>query len=106
MTSVAASNHQDTCRCVGGPLHRDGLSPFGESAALLFRLSHDFAGEPARQALYERRPLTRQTDAGPETRDFLVLVSVTDQDGKQVDAGLSDDQALALTLDAPALFWK
>ncbi|ARF90394.1 hypothetical protein KTD19_28540 [Burkholderia multivorans] len=106
MTSNTASNHQEGCRCVGGPLHRDELQPFGESAGLLYRLSHDFPGEPARQAIYERRPLTRATDAGPDTRDFLVLMSVTDQDGKQVDAGLSDDQALALTLAAPALFWK
>ncbi|MBJ9696950.1 hypothetical protein [Burkholderia cenocepacia] len=106
MTGITASNHQETCRCVGGPLHRDGLSPAGDSAGLLFRLTHDFPGEPARQAVYERRPLTRQTDAGPDTRDFLVLVSVTNQDGNQVEPALSDDQALALTLDAPALFWK
>ncbi len=83
MTSFAASNHQDICRCVGGPLHRDGLSRYGSAAGLLFRLTHDLAGEPARRALYERRPLTRQTDAG-----------------------LSDDHALARTLDAPALWRK
>ncbi len=105
---TAATQPQAACFCVGGPLHGDGLSPFGDSAGLLYRLSHDFAGEPGRQAIYERKSLTRTTGAGTETRDFLVLVSVTDPDGK-LDAehpGLSDDEALAKTEADPTRFWK
>ncbi|MBR8426362.1 MULTISPECIES: hypothetical protein [Burkholderia cepacia complex] len=106
MTNTAATQPQETCYCVGGPLHGDGLSPFGDTAGLLYRLSHDFPGEPGRQALYRRKSLTRTTDAGDETRDFLVLESVTDPDGKLDQPGLTDDAALDATLAAPERFWK
>jgi len=102
----AVTKPQEIRYCVGGPLHGTGLSPFGDSAGLLYRLSTDFPGEPGRQAVYERMELTRESDG--EKRDFLVLVKVTTPDGK-LDAdhlGLSHDEALAKTMAMPDHFWK
>jgi hypothetical protein len=101
--TIHATEPHTICHFVGGPLHGDSITLYGESALFGYRLEKDFRGEPQREAIYARKALSREP--GGSVRDFLVLERLIDQDGKEVESALSDDQALALTLASIAHFW-
>jgi hypothetical protein len=88
------TNTEETCRCVGGPLHRHPFPVIGVAVGLTYRLSGDFLNDPARTADYERKPLTRPTAEGLQMREFFVLNTLTDAD------------ALMETLAEPDTFWN
>ncbi|PCE30223.1 hypothetical protein [Burkholderia ubonensis] len=104
MTSITHENEE--CLCVGGPLPAGDAFPATGVAVVYTYRPEPFDNVPSITASYERKPLTRQTSEGPETRDFFVFAGEQDTKGHQVRKGLSDAEALAVTLATPDLYWK
>ncbi|WP_175914692.1 hypothetical protein [Burkholderia metallica] len=104
MTSITHEIEQ--CLCVGGPLPAGDAFPANGVAVGYTYRPEPFANVPSITASYERKPLTRQTADGPETRDFFVFAGEQDAKGNEIRKGLSDVEALAVTQATPALFWK
>ncbi|WP_175954595.1 hypothetical protein [Burkholderia sp. BCC0405] len=94
----------ETRLCVGGVLHTYSL-PSGKGGAMAsYNATGDYR-DPQATHLYRSVSLTRTTPDGPQTRDFFVLDTLRDDDGKVIVQGLSNEPALAQTLAAPERFW-
>ncbi|WP_155629465.1 hypothetical protein [Burkholderia territorii] len=103
MTIINHENEQ--CLCVDGPLRGHAFPANSVAVGYSYR-DESYANVPSIIASYERKPLIRQTADGPETRDFFVFDGAQDAKGNEVRAGLSDAEALAVTLATPVLYWK
>ncbi|OXI83587.1 hypothetical protein CFB40_21090 [Burkholderia sp. AU31652] len=100
------TNDNEQCLCVGGPLPAgDAFRAIGVAVGFTCRSSH-FTNVPSITASHERKSLTRQTAEGSETREFFVFDGERDAKGNVLRGGLSDEAALALTEDRPALYWE
>ena len=87
------TNIEDSCLCVGGPLHGYPLPATGASAHLMYRPSGDLR-DPLEPANYPKQTLERPASGGVEQREFFVFDKI------------SLRHALQLTAAAPEHFWK